>query len=202
MNLKKPKFWDYKSPNIFAYFLLPLTIVLRIYNLLKIQTVCAKTKIKKICVGNIYLGGTGKTSLSIKINQILNRRKLKSCFIKKFYRNQIDEQRILKNNGKLFLSDQRTIALREAENESDLSWASVASFKNASAFRGFTIQQLPTNQQGNDRATDSCYGVEAISNPAGQNSQFQIFLRESDGVAVKYCSDPAKAGCGAGNVWQ
>ncbi len=93
-------------------------------------------------------------------------------------------------------------AVREAENESDLSWASVASFKNASAFRGFTIQQLPTNQQGNDRATDSCYGVEAISNPAGQNSQFQIFLRESDGVAVKYCSDPAKAGCGAGNVWQ
>ena len=117
MNLKKPKFWDYKSPNIFAYFLLPLTIVLRIYNLLKIQTVCAKTKIKKICVGNIYLGGTGKTSLSIKINQILNKRKLKSCFIKKFYRNQIDEQRILKNNGKLFLSSQRIIALREAENE-------------------------------------------------------------------------------------
>ena len=117
MNLKKPKFWDYKSPNIFAYFLLPLTIVLRIYNLLKIQKVCAKTKIKKICVGNIYLGGTGKTSLSIKINQILNTRKLKSCFIKKFYRNQIDEQRILKNNGKLFLSSQRIIALREAENE-------------------------------------------------------------------------------------
>ena len=117
MNLKKPKFWDYKSPNIFAYFLLPLTIILRIYNLLKIKPVYEKTKIKKICIGNIYLGGTGKTSLSIKINQILNKRKLKSCFIKKFYRNQIDEQRILKNNGKLFLSSQRIIALREAENE-------------------------------------------------------------------------------------
>ena len=117
MNLKKPKFWDYKSPNIFAYFLLPLTIILRIYNLLKIKPVYKKTKIKKICIGNIYLGGTGKTSLSIKINQILNKRKLKSCFIKKFYRNQIDEQRILKNNGKLFLSSQRIIALREAENE-------------------------------------------------------------------------------------
>ena len=117
MNLKKPKFWDYKSPNIFAYFLLPLTIILRIYNFLKIKPVYEKTKIKKICIGNIYLGGTGKTSLSIKINQILNRRKLKSCLIKKFYRNQIDEQRILKNYGKLFLSRQRIVALKEAENE-------------------------------------------------------------------------------------
>ena len=28
MNLKKPKFWDYKKPNFFAYVLYPLTILI------------------------------------------------------------------------------------------------------------------------------------------------------------------------------
>ena len=30
MNLKKPKFWDYKKPNIHAYILYPLTILIKI----------------------------------------------------------------------------------------------------------------------------------------------------------------------------
>lgn len=87
-------------------------------------------------------------------------------------------------------------AVREAEAEPDLTWDSVASFKNAAAFRGFTIRQLANGAGGgNDRVTDSCYGVEAVSNPSGQNSGFTIFLRESDGVAVKRCDTPAKSGC-------
>ena len=30
MNLKKPKFWDFKKPNYLAYLLLPLTILIKI----------------------------------------------------------------------------------------------------------------------------------------------------------------------------
>ena len=48
-----------------------------------------KMNIKTICIGNFYIGGTGKTSLCIKINKILNKRKIKSCFIKKFYKNTL-----------------------------------------------------------------------------------------------------------------
>ena len=33
MNLKKPKFWDYKKPNIFAYLLLPLAIFNKIFKI-------------------------------------------------------------------------------------------------------------------------------------------------------------------------
>ena len=116
MNLKKPKFWDYKKPNIFAYLLLPLALLLKTLKLLKFKSKKQKPKIKTICIGNIYIGGTGKTSLSIKINEILNKRNIKSCFIKKFYKNQIDEQKILKNRGKLFLSSKRIDAINEAEN--------------------------------------------------------------------------------------
>ena len=73
--------------------------------------------IKTICVGNFYIGGTGKTSLCIKINQILNKKKIKSCFIKKFYKNQADEQKLLRNNGKLFLSLTRREAIQSAIDE-------------------------------------------------------------------------------------
>ena len=117
MNLKKPKFWDYKQPNIYAYLLLPIAFLFRIINFTRIKTKNHRTKIKTICVGNIYVGGTGKTSLSIKINEILNRKKIKSCFVKKFYKNQIDEQKLLINKGKLFLSSKRIDAIKQAEKE-------------------------------------------------------------------------------------
>ena len=35
MNLKKPKFWDYKKPNIYSYLLLPITFLIRLLNLYK-----------------------------------------------------------------------------------------------------------------------------------------------------------------------
>ena len=117
MNLKKPNFWDYKKPNILAYILLPFAFLIQILKFFKTKTYPNNFKIKTICVGNIYIGGTGKTSLCIKLNKILEKRQIKSCYIKKFYKNQIDEQSLLKNNGKLFLSSSRIQAIREAESE-------------------------------------------------------------------------------------
>ena len=115
MKLKKPKFWDYKKPNI-MHILYPISLLIQIISsLIKIKP--KKFNIKTICIGNIYLGGTGKTSLCIKINQILKKRNIKSCFVKKFYKNQIDEQKILKKNGELFLSSNRIKAINEAEDQ-------------------------------------------------------------------------------------
>jgi len=114
MNLKKPKFWDYERPSLYSYLLIPFSILLRILNSVKKKTQVKNTKIKTICVGNIYIGGTGKTSLSIKINEILNKHKIKSCFIKKFYLDQNDEQKLLKSKGALFLNSKRIDAINEA----------------------------------------------------------------------------------------
>ena len=82
MNLKKPKFWNLKKPNIFAYLLFPFSILIRVFAKIKRSTVCKNLKIKTICVGNIYIGGTGKTSLSIKINEILTKRKKNLVLLK------------------------------------------------------------------------------------------------------------------------
>ena len=71
MILKKPKFWDYKKPNIYSYLLYPIAIFLQSISLLKHATKKKEFKIKTICLGNIYIGGTGKTSLCLKLNDLL-----------------------------------------------------------------------------------------------------------------------------------
>ena len=119
MKLKKPQFWDYKKPNFIAYFLWPISITLQLLNSLKKTTISKKkfNNIKTIGIGNIYIGGTGKTSLSLKVFEILEKKKLKTCFIKKDYIDQKDEQEILRKKGKLFKSNKRVIALQNAINE-------------------------------------------------------------------------------------
>ena len=114
MNLKKPKFWDYKKPNIYSYILWPLSILIRGIVFFRKKQKDRYSEIKTICIGNIYIGGTGKTSLSIKIKEILAKRNIKSCFIKKFYANQLDEQKLLKSRGKLFSHKKRSDALKDA----------------------------------------------------------------------------------------
>ena len=116
MKLKKPKFWNKGKSSILPYILLPLSILLQILN--SANKLISKKKsyqnIKTICVGNIYVGGTGKTSLSMKLYEIFSKKNIKTCFIKKDYSNQKDEQKILENKGKLFKSKKRAQSLQEA----------------------------------------------------------------------------------------
>ena len=117
MKLKKPKFWDYKKPSFFAYLLLPFSIIIGLIAKINSKPKYPNSKIKTICVGNIYIGGTGKTSLTIKIKEILDKNNIKACFIKKFYPNQTDEQKLLSKNGTLFSNLKRITALHEAISE-------------------------------------------------------------------------------------
>ena len=117
MKLKKPKFWDYKKPSFFSYLLLPLSITIGLIAKINSKPKYPNSKIKTICVGNIYIGGTGKTSLAIKIKEILDKNNIKACFIKKFYPNQTDEQKLLSKNGALFSNLKRITALDEAISE-------------------------------------------------------------------------------------
>ena len=85
MKFKKPKFWDLKKPNLISLFLLPLTLPIIINNyFLNFKSKTKNKSIKTICVGNIYLGGTGKTPTTIKLYNILNDLKLNVITGKKF----------------------------------------------------------------------------------------------------------------------
>ena len=115
MKLNKPKFWDYKKINFLSLFLLPFTIFLHLINFLKKIYKAPKIgKIKTLCIGNIYLGGTGKTPLAIEFFLLLKKLKYKPVFIKKYYKDQIDEQNLLKKYGKLLCEKKRIYALKKA----------------------------------------------------------------------------------------
>ncbi len=98
MNIIKPVFWSEK--NFLSLLLYPLTALTFLINLIKKFSVKKKFSIKTICIGNICVGGTGKTPLSIKIDKIL-KKKYKTVFVKKKYSDQSDEQSLLRSNGNL-----------------------------------------------------------------------------------------------------
>jgi len=115
MKIIKPKFWDKKRPNFFSYLLLPFTLLLTVNNFFRNYSPKLKTKkIKTICVGNIYLGGTGKTPTVIKLFEILKTFNEKVAIAKKFYTSQIDEITLLKKKTSLIIGNKRTEIIRDA----------------------------------------------------------------------------------------
>ncbi len=114
MMIKKPKFWDKKKPGFFAYLLMPISNLVSLYNLVKKSQNLKFPNIKTICVGNIYVGGTGKTPLSIKICQLLNKKNFKSTVLKKFYNEQKDEQLLISNRTNLISKRDRKKCLENA----------------------------------------------------------------------------------------
>ena len=114
MKIKRPLYLD--SLNIISIFLLPFSAITYVVNVIKNLSIKKRFKIKTICVGNIYIGGTGKTPLILKINKFINK-KYKTVIIKKNYKDQKDEQSILKKNGDLICLENRTDALKHAEKK-------------------------------------------------------------------------------------
>jgi len=112
MKIIKPVFWSEK--NFFSLLLYPLTVLTFLINLIKKFSVKKKFSIKTICIGNICVGGTGKTPLSIKIDKIL-KKKYKTVFVKKKYSDQSDEQSLLRSNGNLICTNYRDNGLKIAQ---------------------------------------------------------------------------------------
>ena len=112
MITSKPKFWDFKKPNYLSYLLLPFTIPIVLNNyFLSFKKKKNNRNIKTICLGNIYVGGTAKTPLTIKLNQILQKLNFKTATIKKFYRNQSDEQKLLSVKSNLYCKKKELMLL-------------------------------------------------------------------------------------------
>jgi len=115
--LIKPKFWDQKNFSLISFVLMPLSFLTYIYNFTYKFYTKRKFKIKTICVGNIYVGGTGKTPLTIELFEILRGLNFKVVIIKKKYSEQKDEIYLLKKKGDLITNSSRSEALKLAEKK-------------------------------------------------------------------------------------
>ena len=122
MILKKPKFWDFKKPNFFTYLLYPFTIFVEINNIISSLIPKKKfTEIKTLCVGNLYIGGTGKTPTSLFLYNLLKKMNINPVTAKKFYNNQMDEQKLLEDNSNFIsLSNRKKIVKKAIEMKFDM----------------------------------------------------------------------------------
>ena len=118
MKFHKPKFWDKNGHiSLFSILLLPLSLIAIVKNYHE------KNKIKKnfydlktICVGNIYIGGTGKTPL---VNNLANyfKKRFRTYIIKKNYSSHLDEKKLLESKHKVIFEKTRELSIKEAENK-------------------------------------------------------------------------------------
>tara|TARA_B100001540_G_C15782201_1_gene631540 strand:- start:508 stop:1443 length:936 start_codon:yes stop_codon:yes gene_type:complete len=111
MRFKKPLFWDYKKISFWSFLLFPFSIIyLSIIWIIKIFSAFKtydKPTIPVICVGNIYLGGTGKTPLVKEIYYITKSLGKNPSIIKKNYDYLSDEIKMLKDIGETYTKHKR-----------------------------------------------------------------------------------------------
>ncbi len=121
MKLNKPKFWQTNN-SIYSIILLPITFVLLVLIFLK-KKITRKNifNIPILCVGNIYVGGTGKTPLSILIANELKIFGKKPVIIKKFYKKHEDEHLLIKEKSESIILRNRINAIKIAEKNYDLA---------------------------------------------------------------------------------
>ncbi len=115
MNFFKPNFWDKNTISFFSTLLLPIALLIKFFVFCKKNLTKAENHpIPIICIGNIYLGGTGKTPLCIEIFSILKNLNMNPAFIRKKNKMYEDEAKLQESKGLIFQNKKRNEAIREA----------------------------------------------------------------------------------------
>ena len=117
MKFSKPKFWDKRGRiSLFSILLLPLSLIAIIKNHYENSKIKKNLfDLKTICVGNIYIGGTGKTPL---VNNLAAhfKKRFRTFIIKKNYTSHLDEKKLLESKHKVIFEKTRELSIKKAEN--------------------------------------------------------------------------------------
>ena len=84
--LKAPRFWYKKNDTYISNTLYPLSLLFRFGT--KIRNLISRQRISElpvICIGNIVVGGAGKTPVALKLGSLLKRNGYKPHFVSKGY---------------------------------------------------------------------------------------------------------------------
>ncbi len=122
MNFKKPIFWDNPKFSLWILIFYPFSIIFYFFSLINKLKKKKKFQIPIICVGNIYIGGTGKTPLVKEIFNITKSLGKNPGIIKKYYKYLDDEITMLKKVGKIFVDKKRIDSMKSLiKNKNDLA---------------------------------------------------------------------------------
>ena len=190
MKFFKPKFWDKNQISLFAIVLFPFTLLVKFvifFNNLSIRSY--KFSIPVICVGNIYLGGTGKTPLCIELFSILKNLNKNPAFIRKKYKSFQDEINMLKKIGPIYESARRVDALNNAiENKANIAILDdgfqdlsinkdliiICFSENQWIGNGLTIPSGPLREELTALKRASCVIINGKKNISIENKIFEI----------------------------
>jgi tetraacyldisaccharide 4'-kinase len=158
--VKPPSFW--KNINIISIFLYPLSILYTIIS--KLRYILQKPehhKSKVICIGNVAIGGSGKTPLAIALGKLLISQKYKIAYACKNYGGSIkhptqitqyhtigqviDEALLLSKIAPTFIAANRNEAIREASELADIV-ISDDGLQNNSFHKDLSILALPRDK--------------------------------------------------------
>ena len=117
MKINKPNFWDGRI-GVLAIILFPLSLIyILLFFLKKKFTTSQKFSIPIICVGNIYIGGTGKTPTSLLLSKEIKNLGKRPAIIRKYYNNHTDEYNQIKSNSaNLITCENRVDGINTAKN--------------------------------------------------------------------------------------
>ncbi len=111
MSIKTPKFW--LKRNLYSYFLYPFSII---YNLVAklhdFSRIGHKVNKKIICIGNVTVGGSGKTPVALMIGEILKKRNIDFAYLSAGYKGKKDLVEVMQNSNALDVGDE-PLLLRE-----------------------------------------------------------------------------------------
>lgn len=174
MKLMKPKFWE--NINFFSIILLPITFIVEIAIIIRKKLVKKrKFDLPIICIGNIYIGGTGKTPLAVFLGNELSKYGRNPAIIRKFYKNHLDEHKLIKDKFKyLYLNKYRQKAIIEAQKNNHDSIILDDGFQDYSIQKNLNIICFNQNQLiGN-----------GLVFPSGPLRERLMSLRNSDIVII------------------
>ncbi len=174
MKLNKPNFWDKKQITLISIILLPITIIYYLlFQLNKFIKSIFKKKfknVKVICVGNIYLGGTGKTSLVIEIFKEIKKKNNVSV-LKKNNHKYLDEINLLRKNSNLICTNDRSEGVQKSADKGDKFIILDDGFQDYSIIKDYSILCINSDIGfGNKMLLPSGPLRESISNIKNFNS--------------------------------
>ena len=122
MKIFKPDFWN-KKKSLISITLIPISCIYSFLLFLRSKLIKTENfKIPIICIGNIYVGGTGKTPLAMEVYKIFKEKKYTPIIVKKYYINHVDEQEMIRGNNLSLISqkNRRKSIINAIEKKYDL----------------------------------------------------------------------------------